>query len=370
LAGLLGGITIEFKVYGGLILLGSLLTLGIYEILFKKKYQVLMLFGLVLIISSLLYFPNSSESQGFIIFQPWWFVRTMVVVNLGLLDWELRRQTYLSIGRFTSYLRIIQLEGTAFLIYLFGNLGMRAVGFVKLINDLIKGNIKKSINVFIYTAAFIAFVIPLLFLQKGVVYNSIQFSQYFLLFFGFVAAISMSRVMKKLGRSPVKIIISSLVIILAVPTTFGLLYQFYANKSLAKVSAAELSALNFLKTTNPDSVILTAPYNQYNQNKDGTPPVPIYDWSDTGYIAALSGRKTTISDTQQIDIMGYDFKNLLSSRDAAFADKTGSLLSAFVRNYKVDFIYLNKGEDSPDYSKLNVERVYTNSEVDIYRVNK
>ena len=370
LAALLGGVTIEFKVYGGLILLGSLLALGIYELIFKKRYQIILLFGITLVISSLLYFPNSSGSEGFIIFQPWWFIRTMVVVNLGLLDWELRRQTYLSIGRFTSYLRVIQLEGTAFLIYFFGNLGMRAVGFVKFINDLINGNIKKSINVFIYTAAFIAFVIPLLFLQKGVVYNSIQFSQYFLLLFGFLAAISMSRVMKKFGRSPVKIIISSLVIILAVPTTFGLLYQFYANKPLAKVSATTLSALDFLKTTNPDSVILTAPYNQYNQNKDGTPPIPIYDWSDTGYIAALSGRRTTISDTQQIDIMGYDFKNLLSARDAAFTDKTGNLFSAFVKNYKVDYIYLNKGEDGSGYSKLNMDRVYTNSEVDIYRVNK
>jgi hypothetical protein len=366
----LGGVTIEFKVYGGLILLGSLLVLGIYELIFKKRYQIILLFGIVLTVSSLLYFPNASGTGSFIIFQPWWFIRTMVVVNLGLLDWELRRQTYLSIGRFTSYLRVIQLEGTAFLIYLFGNLGMRVVGFIKIVRDFVSGKVKKSMNVFVYTAAFTAFVVPLLFLQKGVVYNSIQFSQYFLLLFGFLAAVSMARMMKKIKHNSFKIIISSLVIVLAIPTTFGLLYQFYANKPLAKVSASELSALNFLKTTNPDSVILTAPYNQYSQNKDGTPPVPIYDWSDTGYIAALSGRKTTISDTQQIDIMGYDFKNLLSSRDAAFADKTGSLLSAFVRNYKVDFIYLNKGEDSPDYSKLNVERVYTNSEVDIYRVNK
>jgi len=371
LAGLLGGVTIEFKVYGGLILLGSIFVLGIYELIFKKRYQVLLLFGIVLVISSLLYFPNSSGSGSFIIFQPWWFIRTMVVVNLGLLDWELRRQTYLSIGRFTSYLRVIQLEGTAFLIYLFGNLGMRAIGFVKFVQDLIKGNIKKSINVFIYTAAFIAFIIPLLFLQKGVVYNSIQFSQYFLLIFGFLAAISMANLMKKIKYNSVKIIISSMVVVLAIPTTFGLLHQFYANKPLAKVSASELSALNFLKTTNSDSVILTAPYNQYNQSKDGAPPIPIYDWSDTGYIAALSGRRTLISDAQQIDIMGYDYKSLLDARDVAFNDKTGSLLSAFVRNYNVDYIYLNKDESSNiDYSKLNMEKVFGDSEIDVYKVDR
>ncbi|HUC95013.1 MAG TPA: hypothetical protein VMR19_03375 [Candidatus Saccharimonadales bacterium] len=371
LAWLLGGVTIEFKVYGGLILLGSLLVLGIYELIFKKRYQIFLLFAAVLAISSALYFPNSSGTGSFIIFQPWWFIRTMVVVNLGLLDWELRRQTYLSVGRFTSYLRVVQLEGTAFLIYLFGNLGMRAIGFVKFFKDLIKKEIKKSINVFIYTASAVAFVTPLIFLQKGVVYNSIQFSQYFLLLSGFVAAVSMGKIIKKLKNKFAKIFITFMVILLMVPTTLGLLWQFYSNKPLAKVSAVELSALSYLRTTNQDSIILTVSYNQYNAGKDGIPPVPIYDWSDTGYIPALSGRRTLISDAEQIDIMGYDAKSLLAAREEAFNDKTGSSLTAFVRNYGINYIYLNKDEDAGiNYKKLNLEKVFSNTEVDVYKVNK
>ncbi len=371
LAGLLGGVTIEFKVYGGLILLGSLFVTGVYELIFKKKYKILILFLGSLIISSALYFPNSKGSGSFIIFQPWWFIQTMIVVNLGLIDWELRRQTYLAVGRFTSYLRILQLEGTAFLIYLFGNLGVRSIGFIKIARDLIKRDIVKSINIFIYASSLIAFTIPLLFLQKGVVYNSIQFSQYFLLFFGFLAAISASRVIGSLKYNYAKFALAFVIIVLALPTTLGLLWQFYSNKPLAKVDAAELSALNFLKTTGSDSVILTAPYNQYNQGKNGIPPVPIYDWSDTGYVAALSARRTLISDTQQIDIMGYDYKNLESAREAAFNDTTGKLLSLFIKKYDVDYLYLNMGESSKiNYSNLNLARVFVNSEVEIYRVNK
>ncbi|MGA2910206.1 MAG: hypothetical protein ABSE04_00185 [Candidatus Microgenomates bacterium] len=369
LAGLLGGVAIEFKVYGGLIILGSLLILGIYELVFKKRYPLILFFGIVLAISSVLYFPNSSGTASFVIYQPWWFIRTMVVVNLGLLDWELRRQTYLAVGRFTSYLRVAQLEGTAFLIYLVGNLGMRVIGFAKIVGDFIKGEIKKSINVFVYTAALIGFVIPLIFLQRGVVYNSIQFSQYFLLLFGYIAAILIGRLMDKLKNKFAKITISFIVIVLAIPTTFGLLWQFYANKPLAEVSAAELSALTFLKTTNPDSVILTAPFNQYNTASSSIPPIPIYDWSDTGYVAALSGRRTLISDTQQIDIMGYNFTSLQTVRDSAFNDKTGSKFSVLMSNYKVNYIYLNKSEESGiNYSKLELEKVFSNTEVDIFKI--
>jgi hypothetical protein len=248
---------------------------------------------------------------------------------------------------------------------------MRAIGFVKFFKDLIKKEIKKSINVFIYTASAVAFVTPLIFLQKGVVYNSIQFSQYFLLLSGFVAAVSMGKIIKKLKNKFAKIFITFMVILLMVPTTLGLLWQFYSNKPLAKVSAVELSALSYLRTTNQDSIILTVSYNQYNAGKDGIPPVPIYDWSDTGYIPALSGRRTLISDAEQIDIMGYDAKSLLAAREEAFNDKTGSSLTAFVRNYGINYIYLNKDEDAGiNYKKLNLEKVFSNTEVDVYKVNK
>jgi hypothetical protein len=369
LSGLLAGTVIEFKVYAGLIIIGSLLLLGIYELIFKKRHQMALLFLASLAISSLLYFPNSNGSGGFIIFQPWWFIRTMVVVKLGLLDWELRRQTYLSVGRFTSYLRILQLEGTAFLIYLIGNLGVRILGFIKISKDIIKGEIKKSINVFIYAASLIAFAVPLLFLQRGVVYNSIQFSQYFLLFFGFVAAVSVAKVLGGIRNNFAKVALSLAVVALAMPTTFGLLWQFYANKPLAKVSASELSAFNFLKTTNANSVILTAPFDKYAAGNDGEPPIPLFDWSDTGYVAALSGRRTLISDTEQIDIMGYDYHELESERIKAFADATGGLLSSFIKKFNVDYLYLNKSESSKiNYSDLGMLKVFENDRVEIYQV--
>jgi hypothetical protein len=236
---------------------------------------------------------------------------------------------------------------------------------------LIKGEIKESINVFIYIASLIAFVIPLLFLQKGVVYNSIQFSQYFLLFFGFIAAISVSRILRSFKHNLARITLTFGILILMLPTTLGLLWQFYSNKPLAKVDAAELSALNFLKTTDPNSIILTVPFNQYAAGSDGGPPIPIYDWGDTGYVPALSGRRTLISDTQQIDIMGYDYKNLDNARSTAFVDPTGNLLSAFIKQNNVDYLYLNKSEsDKINYSDLNLARVFANSEVEIFRVNK
>lgn len=369
LAIILGGTIIEFKVYGGLIVLGSLLILGIYELFFKRKYQMTLLFGAVFLVSFFLYFPNSSGSGKFIIFEPWWFIRTMVVDKLGLIDWELRRQTYLSVGRFTSYLRILELETVAFLIYLIGNLGVRVIGFIKIFKDIFRKEKIESLSLFLISASVISFVIPLLFLQRGVVYNSIQFSQYFLLFMGLLAAVSVNEIMNVIKPCWGRLLLVLAILLLAIPTHLGLLWQFYANKPLAKVSASELQALNFLRTVDPNSVILTAPYNEYSKNKYKFPPIPIYAWSDTGYITALSGRRTLISDAEQVDIMGYDAKALLKERNEAFIDKSGNLLTALVKSYNVDYIYLNKGEEVAfDLSKLDIKNVFTNDEVSIYSI--
>ena len=285
---------IEFKVYAGVLILGGLLLLGIFELLAKKGIKTLFLFFVTFLIAMIIYLPNSANSQDFLIWQPWWYIRTMVVATdrLNWLDLELRRQTYISEHNLK---RVIQLETTAFVIFLLGNLGMRFIGFWTIFKQIRLNMFKDSFNLYFLSITVAAFLIPVFFLQKGVAWNTIQFNQYFLLFFGFLAGISAFGIVSLVKNPLAKVLIAVIIILLAIPTQVGLLWQFYSNLPLSKVSFKEIEALNFLKKAgNTDSLVLTGPFNKYERDQYGKPPVPIYVWYDTGYVPAFSYKKTLI----------------------------------------------------------------------------
>ena len=180
---ILGGALIEFKVYGGLLVLGGLAVAAVGQIINSRKFHTLFLFIITLGFAMGIYLPNSANSQGFLVWQPWWFIRTMVVApdRLNLLDWELKRQTYIAES---NWKRVVWLEGMAFLIFLFGMLGMRLIGFWSLVKLLTSKIFSNYYSQFIVSVVIASFFIPVFFLQKGVAWNAIQFNQYFLLLFG------------------------------------------------------------------------------------------------------------------------------------------------------------------------------------------
>lgn len=366
----LGGTVIEFKVYAGMLLLGGLFLVGIYELFFKKIYQTVLLFLSTFMLSLAVYLPNSANSQDFLLWQPWWFIRTMVVApdRLNWLDLELRRQTYVAD---LNWKRVVQVEATAFLIFLFGNLGMRFLGFWTFVKR-IKEIHKNTFNIFFLSITTASFIIPVFFLQKGVAWNTIQFNQYFLLFFGFLAAISVVEILSLIKSSVLKIIISFVIIIFAIPTQAGLLWQFYSNLPLSKVSSEELEGLNFLKSqTQQDSIILIAPYNKYERDKYKNPPIPVYAWYDTGYVSAFSGRQTLISDEEQVNIMGYDVSKLLQDRMEAFESPDYHIMNNFLKKYRIDYIYLAWDQKiATSSSYLNADLLFQNKDAKVFRVRK
>lgn len=368
----LGGVIIGFKVYGGILILFGLLVVGIIEVFVKRMYKTLLLFLSTFLLSFGIYYPNSVNSQDFLIWQPWWYIRTMVVATdrLNWLDLELRRQHYLSRGTWNANLRVLQLETEAFLIFLFGNLGMRFLGFWTIFKQLRENIFGNSFNLFFLAVTFTSFIIPVLFLQKGVAWNSIQFNQYFLLFFGFLAALGVTDLLAKINTKFTKVIIIIILIILAVPTQLGLLWQFYSNPALSKISYNEIDALNYLKrNSDKDSVILTAPFNKYEKDKFKYPPIPIYAWYDTGYVSAFSQRSTLISDEEQINIMGYDVSKLAKDREEVFQTEDIKIVNGFLNKYKVDYIYLVWDEKlNVDPEKLNVDLVFRNKDARVYKL--
>lgn len=347
-----------FKIYAGVVLLLTLSIIGTWNLIFKRDSRLFILSFLSGTIALLLYLPNSSNSGSFLIFEPWWYIRTMIVEpsRLNLLDWELRRQTYIYEH---NWKRVIWLEGMAFLIFFFGNLGVRFLG----IWEFVKTNAIFKISIIL------SLVLPLLFLQKGVASNTAQFLQYFILLFGILAGIGTAQLFARVKKPIYYILYTIFLFSLMIPTQVGLLKDFYSRPAFAKINSQELEALKFIKNnTDIDSVILTPPYNQYLDQKQITPN--IWDWFDTSYVSALSSRRTYFDDYEQVDIMGYDYKERLKTKEIIFNSEKIEDVKQALKSTNANILYYPKDiKPKVDPEELGLTKIFENSNVEVWKTN-
>ncbi len=353
---ILFGTLVSFKVYAGVVALTALGFTGLWQFIKEKKLETLILTFVGGILSIVLYFPNTSGSTAFLIFQPWWYIRTMVVEpsRLNWLDLELRRQFYVARGGIKSILRILEYEGIAFIIFFFGNLGMRFIGLKEFIktHPIIKLIISFSL------------ILPMLFIQKGVASNTSQFLQYFVLFFGILAGVQFAEFPKK-----AKYFIGPILIILMIPTQVGLLHEFYSRPAFAKISHGEIEALNYVKeNTQENAILLTPPYDQYLNLGGSTPN--IWDWFDTSYVSALSARRTYFDDYEQVDIMGYDWKSRLETKKVIFSSENATEVKSAFSETKADILYFPKVL-SPKVNPINLgfTLIFENGDAEVWKAN-
>lgn len=373
---LLLGTLSAFKIYAGFVLLLAIGMTGIWQLIKNKQSlqsgdrktpQLLLLTFLSGILAAILYFPNSSGGASFLIFQPWWYIRTMIVEpsRLNFLDWELKRQTYVYEHNLK---RVIFLEGLGLTIFFFGNLGMRFIGLFDFIKQA-KLSFKNYFSLIFMLVIILSIVLPLLFLQRGVAGNTSQFLQYFVLLFGILAGISTNYSLKLLKYPVYQILFSTLLVVLMVPTQAGLYHELYSRPAFAKISKNELEALRFVKeNTNENDVILTPPYNSDLNLKDSTPN--IWDWFDTSYIPTFSSRRVYMDDYEQNDIMGYDYKSRLEIKRLFFESKGASDVDKAFSKTNANIVYFPKIQ-KPNISprEIGLSLIFENSDVEVWKAN-
>lgn len=373
---LAGSILAGFKVSGGFVMLVGLGAAALVDFINKRKVSIL-IFAFFVGLSNLLTVKlMTSNAVSFLMFLPWWFIRTMIVDRLGWIDLELKRQHYLSRHTWNATLRVMQLETTAFLIFLVGNLGMRFLGVIELFRKFIfkRGEILKNpLEIMLLVTMLTSFTVPIFFVQRGLIYNNIQFMQYFLLIFGFYGAISTYRILKFFKNPLARLVILGLVIILSIPTVVGNLVEFYGpgKTALSKITKSELEALKFLKENSDNrSVILTTPFNQYLKDKFVNQPWPIYAWYDTSYVTALTGRSSYLA-SEHVTLLFYPQTNQrMENKKKFFEQSDFSWNYRFLREENISYIYLAKNELTKplDTVKNGLKILFENDEVIILRV--
>ncbi len=363
---LLFSVLIQIKAYGALLVFAGLFTAGVWQFFYKKQIHYLLILILALPIAVLLSLPLNKMSSGLIVFQPFWFLETMMSYTdrVGWTKFYEAMTTYRSGG---VLLKAIPAYIVAFAIFWFGNLGTRVfkeILFFKWIKDPKKVDF---LGVFIGTIIVAGVVLPTLFLQRGTPWNTIQFIYYSLFFSGILGGIVVGEWMEK---TKFKLLLGFAVVALTLPSTIGSLPNYLPSRPPAKMSNEEIAALAYLKTQ-PEGTVLTYPFDRgAADSAKNNPPRPLYLYESTAYVSAFSAKPVYLEDEVNLDITNYDWRGrrekVLSFLDTLDQDKA----RGFLRENNIKYVYWVFNQRARlGESQLGITRIFENKEVSIYKVD-
>jgi hypothetical protein len=328
------------KVYSAI---PAFIIFGFYA-LKNKKYLATFVFSLF--VATLLFFQYNSSSSSLIKFQPFWFTNSMIE-SLDRFYWP-QLASFLHSG---SIIKFALAQIIAIIIFLIGNFAFRLLAVKETYKE-------KSLLISIL----ICTIIPLLFIQKGTSWNTIQFLYYAL----FLANIPLSIFLSKHHK------LVYLILILNLFPLIGSLPNYTGKIPPTAISKAEIEALNFLKSE-PSGIVLSYPYDAYLRKSFPITPIPIYSYETTSYVSAYSRHLSFLEDEMNLENSGYDWRLRRQDSENFFSQNNIHADRGFLVNNQINYIYLpkvflaQKSSLSPD---LSIKNIFENSEIIIYQVNR
>lgn len=363
LATMLLGTLASFKSYTGILVLGAFLVIAVVRILKNRDFSYLLIFLLSSLLTGWLFLSNFETGIPFLIFAPFWFIHTMVDSpdRVGWVRLSLARTTAFTLGQWPKF---IAAEIVSFVLFVIGNLGMRFLSFGLIFK--LSEIFKNDTLLFLLVILLVSIGIPILFIQSGNPWNTIQFFYPALYLSALFSGVVMSYLVFKLNRVLAAILILA-VLVMAPINSLVTASGYFGKNPHAFIPAKELAGLKFL-SGQPDGTILTYPYDgKLKQKLPESWPILAYD--STAYVAALTGKSVYLEDEPQNQIILTDYKKrLVASKD--FFLKPISESAEFLKDNKIKYIYLPKIYNVRlDESIGIVESIFENEEVLIYKVN-
>jgi len=362
---LIFGLVIGVKAYGGIIILSGLFLAAFWEWLINKKFQTTKVFLGTLLVSLIIFLPNNRGATSLFVFLPFWLPHTMVDFpdRLGWLRLSQARQAYLATG---NWLKWLPAEGLILAIFFLGNLGVRILGLGKFFSWLKNWKKIDSFRIVFLGCLLTSGIIPLLWVQKGNPWNTVQFFYYFLVFFGLLAAWGIGEFLST-KRKCWKIFIVVLVILLTLPTTLGTLKHYLPYRAPARISFDELEGLAFLRDQ-PEGIVLTYPHD-YKLRERAEAPKPLYTYETTAYVSAFSNKEIFLEDEMNLEIIGANWRPRRSLEEQFFTAHDEEWARNFLRENNIKYVYLTNDQkfEVGDY-QIGLEKIFENGEIKIFKM--
>src|SRR3990167_9230966 len=199
LLSILAGSVIEFKVYAGVIVLLAMFALALWEVFRNRDFTLMKVSLGSAIVAAGVFLPQNKWAGELLVLFPFWFVHSMVDFpdRVGWLRLSSAREAYFARG---EWFKFLSAEALALIIFIIGNLGLRFIGLFSLVSYM-KSRLGKDMGftiVIVMSAA--SLLIPLVFIQKGNPWNTIQFMYYFLYFVAIFSGVGIVVLVRLLPR--------------------------------------------------------------------------------------------------------------------------------------------------------------------------
>ncbi len=365
------GLLIQIKIYAGVLVILALFFSGVWSILKNRRYQIFYLSIFTLIISILLILPTYDLKTKSLIFQPFWFLESMVATT-DRFYWPKMASALYNYKLSGNILKMTLAYALTFLIFIIGNLGLRIITL-----PWIKGKIKTIKNldvldIMIFSIIFLGILLPMLFIQTGNSWNSIQFFYYSLIFLSIISGVAVGGYIEKLklGKSSHNIpiyklkiyTITVMLIVLTIPTIISTLRHYLPSRPPTMIPATELSALMFLGKQS-DGIILPVPFNKELADKWASdPPKPLYLYESTAYVSAITGKQTYLEDEVNLEITGYEWRQ---RKD----DVTNNINNiSHLRSLGITYIYIPDVKNFTHKDEMKALNIYNKDGIAIYKI--
>jgi hypothetical protein len=342
-AAVIFGLAGFIKIYAGILGLAGLLVLAV----FQKNSKIFFTFISAAVLSLILFLPFNSLTNKTLLFQPFWFVQTLLA-SPDRFNWPRAYEALINYQLAGNLIKLIPayILGTA--IFILGNLGLRVIGVFRLKSP------------FYWTVILLGIVFPLLFVQSGTTWNTIQFFYYAQFFLGLSAGIYLE---KK------SVILKSLFIILMLPAVYATLRHYLPSRPPSAIPVSEIQALNFLKNQ-PSGIVLTPVFDKNNFGKF-TEPRPMFTYESTAYVSAYSQQSVFLEDEMNVNLLGLDWRSRRSQTVAFFASLDLAAARDFISTNHITFLYLPEVNlDHPRFNpdQLGMSVVFSDSQTVLWQV--
>lgn len=295
------GLVSMFKIYAGIILLGSLLLLAFLQLL-KRNFIFLVacfFIGILFVFTyGILRDPSST-----LIFAPLWAPHSVLIDNMPWYGYAEKMYTYTKLSVIRG---IIETELYSWYVFAFGNLGTRLAGLFFLPLFFLKESKKPSFFAFtVLIMTLISILIPLFFIQSGKVFEIIQMAWYFLFFISLFAAFGFYKLFSFSYNKILKIVLFIIIIILTLPSAYEP-YESYIvaiSSHGSSLSDPYFKAMSFLKSEGDyNQTVIEIPGKNANDTKK-----TVLDWykKSSPAIVAFANKKSYLSN-EYIDFTGVD----------------------------------------------------------------